>query len=241
MCIFSERVNEVGKTRIFARLDERDTEFLVYEMHADIIKPETAMILPIPCANQSEDAVQFIDLSERKDFFQYLDSLFPVARGVSLRGELTFCDYSTLTVHQVGSFQASFVPQLKDFSRLDKRFHIPEVAIKNNETYKDYGFVVFKLSEGNNQFHPMAFSFPLWTQLTNGRKVFFPTVHVHDEHFHKQEYFDHTLYSQGTDSLDEISYEKPVDIKGILDTNSLVSRKTIKGYFPNKDLVFLVT
>ena len=63
-------------------------------------------------------------------------------------------------VVQVGAFEASFVPTVKDFSRLDKRFRLPAGAWNKLSTYNDYGFAVFKLKHGALKVHPMAFSFP---------------------------------------------------------------------------------
>ncbi len=52
---------------------------------------------------------------------------------------------ATILVHDVSSFEASFVPTLEDFDRLDERFRIPPDAIGKIPRYRDYGFAVFKL------------------------------------------------------------------------------------------------
>ncbi len=203
MCLFTEEIDEVSDTRIFARM-AGDTQILVYEMTFSS-KEDLAMVLPIPVApGVGEDAVDFISMDNFPFFFSWLDELFPVVIGGMEEDDLEFLDApvtaSLLEVHQVGCFEASFVPQRKDFERLDPRFRLPEKVWNSFTHYEDYGFVVFKLKRGQNQeVHPMAFSFPT----RQPEKLFYPTVHVHDGEFHEQAEFDHTLYAQ-----------VPVEIRG---------------------------
>jgi hypothetical protein len=98
-----------------------------------------------------------------------------------------------LKVHTVGAFDASFVPGVQDFSRLDERFRLPDGVWDKLGQYSRYGFAVFKLRKGTHtNVHPMAFTFP--TALPG--KLFFPTVHIHDGEVHPKAGFDHTLYAQ---------------------------------------------
>src|SRR4029079_513166 len=101
-----------------------------------------------------------------------------------------------LPVIPVGSFEASFVPTVNDFSRLDERFRLPGNAFDKLAGYKKYGFAVFKLKPGEQKVHPMAFEFP--TASTS--RLFFPTVHIHDGKVHDRAGFDHALYCQSTAS-----------------------------------------
>ena len=48
-------------------------------------------------------------------------------------------------MHDVGEFEASFVANIGDFSRLDRRFRIALEVWAELPTYADYGFAVFKL------------------------------------------------------------------------------------------------
>jgi len=98
----------------------------------------------------------------------------------------------TLQVHEVGSFEASFVPTLNDFDRLDSRFRLPEQIWHQLPIYEDYAFAVFKLKPGAKQIHPMAFEFPR----RNIDQMFFPTVHIHDGKVDVKAHFDHSLYCQ---------------------------------------------
>ena len=76
MCIFSQPVELVSNTHIFARV-ANGTQFLAYEMNLST-STENAMILPVPVAHGAgEDALQFISLEDYPDFFDDLDALFP--------------------------------------------------------------------------------------------------------------------------------------------------------------------
>ncbi len=89
------------------------------------------MVLPIPVTPGSgEQAVRFINFEDYPDFFGDLDALFPrdharPAAALSL-GDALCEPEQVLEVHEVGAFEASFVPTVADFVRLDPRFRLPE-------------------------------------------------------------------------------------------------------------------
>src|SRR5262245_22618647 len=161
MCCFSGNVEKVADTSIFARAGKDGRQYLVYSMFVHL-KDEVAMILPLPTpAKSKEDAVKFISLEKYPDFFKDMLKGFPT-RGVK-NGKHKDKDKDTdskLKVVEVGSFEASFVPTVKDFERLDKRFKLPKETWDKLPDYKDYGFAVFKLKKGEKKIHPMAFDFP---------------------------------------------------------------------------------
>lgn len=145
MCCFSGMVSQVANTQIFARASG-NAQLLVYGMSL-LTEHEVAMILPLPVPPQSpEDAVRFINLKEYPTFFSDLDVLFqdsvklggPLLRGPAPAGP-------RLVVHQVGEFEASFVPTIADFARLDPRFRLPPTLWEELPQYGDWGFAVFKL------------------------------------------------------------------------------------------------
>ncbi|MEM7317262.1 MAG: hypothetical protein AAF497_29400, partial [Planctomycetota bacterium] len=120
----------VANTRIFARPTGRGTQFLAYQMEYESDEPN-AMILPLPVALPATEAsVEFVDLSGYERFFEDLSDGFPFKPRVSI-GCSAQVDYAQaaltddLAVVEVGSFIASFVPSVEDFSRLDPRFVIP--------------------------------------------------------------------------------------------------------------------
>lgn len=195
MCCFSQNVKSVTQTKIFARLLTKERQALAYEMRLDTPE-EVAMILPIPVTPGSgEEAVEFIDLSGYPDFFEDLAQGFPRPVQLGIPSRSGSAKYQAdLKVQNVGSFEASFVPTIADFSRLDDRFKLPAGTWEKIPAYAQYGFAVFKLKKGQNKIHPMAFSFP--SRLIAEAQLFFPTVHIHDGKIHKKEKFDHQLYAQ---------------------------------------------
>ncbi len=198
MCCFSRPVDSVTNTNIFARSSKEGRQFLVYSMTIQS-KENLAMILPIPVPSGSpDDAVKFVNLKDYATFFVEMLIGFPEPQPASnSRSRSLKSDVPTpkpLPVVEVGSFEASFVPSIKDFSRLDERFRLPDAACGQLPAYRDYGFTVFKLKKGEQKVHPMAFEFPR----ANPKKLFFPTVHIHDGMVHPKASFDHTLYCQTT-------------------------------------------
>ena len=179
MCCFSGLVTSVTKTKIFARFMTLESQAIAYQMSLDTPQ-DVAMILPIPVIQPAkEDVVTFIDLSEYENFFSDLRAGFPDKRkGRSATRLAEPAGGPELEVHSVGSFDASFVPTVKAFARLDVRFRLPDDTWDQLPQYAGYGFAVFKLKKGSQKIHPMAFSFP--SALASSKKLYFPAVHIHD-------------------------------------------------------------
>lgn len=246
MCMFSGKVKEVSSTNIFARSDVHDRQFIVYEMSI-IADRELAMILPLPVKLPAgEHDVKFVDLKNCPEFFTSLNSGFPqppASPGIaSWHSKGIPEDVHPLEVVHVGDFEASFVPALKDFSRLDERFRLPADVWKQIPGYDDYGFAVFKLKPGSARIHPMAFSFPR----RDKNRLFFPTVHIHDGKVHNKAHFDHNLYCQrNDDDLGLLTWEEsngqaesfmPIGkTKGLIDPEQHCYRKTMTGNLANRD------
>lgn len=244
MCCFSQRVEHVSETSIFARGTPDGRQYLAYSMTLQAAG-ELAMVLPIASPPSSaDDAVQFINLEGYPDLFRDLKSAFPepVARGFQPQA---FSASHSLTVHQVGAFEASFVPSANDFGRLDPRFQLSPITLKALTEQPDFGFVVFKLQAGTGHdvgatsFHPMAFSFPR----RDPHRLFLPTVHVHDGTVPKVARFDHDLYVQ-SDTAPEgwrvseehagayISEERAL---GLVRDDAFVFHRPLSGPHPNRD------
>jgi hypothetical protein len=249
MCCFSKPVDLVTNTNIFARSAEKGRQFLVYSMTLSS-KEDLAMILPLPVpAGTAEDAVRFIDLHEYPQFFADLKSGFPEPIMKSLgrgeKGEAPAGAKAPLAVVEVGEFEASFVPAIKDFSRLDERFRIADSAWEKLPAYKSFGFAVFKLKKGAKTIHPMAFEFPR----AKAKELFFPTVHIHDGQVHAKAEFDHSLYCQKAEGesfslmawreseFDASRFVKIDKAKGLVDGARHCHRKVIKGEQKNEDIV----
>ena len=243
MCIFSQAVKLVADTSIFARR-VNGRQVLVYGMRYSAAG-DLAMVLPIPVPpDPHEDAVTFINLERYPEFFA------DMRRGFRDRGSLSFLsipvEAATLKVHEVGAFEASFVPGMRDFGRLDERFRLPANVWNEIPSYGDYGFVVFKLkSTGARaaQVHPMAFEFPQ----REPELLFFPTVHVHDGNVQANASFDHMLYCQlSPDMYEHLAHWQGsrtvasafIDIKRagvVLNGDQPCWRRALNGWFTNTD------
>jgi hypothetical protein len=244
MCCFSQKIDKVADTNIFARSANEGRQFLVYSM-ALSAKQDLAMILPIPVPKDSkEDAVRFINLEKYEDFFKDMRAGFPATLAAGSKAPRDPGRAHGLAVVEVGSFEASFVPAIKDFARLDERFRLPTGVWDSLPQYKDYGFTVFKLKAGARRIHPMAFAFPR----RNPRQLFFPTVHIHDGTVHAKADFDHVLYCQftGNEELATQWEESPQPVglfmkidkaQGLLEKDAHCYRKEMRGTLKNEDVV----
>jgi hypothetical protein len=232
----------VAETRIFARVDGA-AQWLAYQMRVGA-PSDVAMILPLPVVPGSGDeAVAFVDLSAYDKLFDDLEWLFPGDRSLEAtalgqgapRGKAP-----KLVVHDVGSFEASYVPTRADFSRLDRRFRLPEAVWDALPRYADWGFAVFKLKKGRaKRIHPMAFRFPT----RDPARIFFPTVHVHNGELDATASFDHALYFQppilgSSDIRSDAAARAWVDstrARGLVDADSYVGKRVISGTHDNED------
>jgi hypothetical protein len=255
MCCFAQPVDSVSRTRIFGRLTKQKSQFVAYQMRY-ASKLTNAMILPVPIqANAKKRPIRFIDLSAYPAFFRHLERGFPKPKSIiESRTVESAPQHDSLRVHKVGQFEASFVPTINHFQKLDPRFSISKSIWSKVPDYSDYGFVVFQLHELSGEPHPMAFEFN--TRLTD--TIFLPTIHIHDGEVHRLEKFDHTMYVQNSDldlaagdyqghklwdlksgwARSYSSAEKFIDVKRANDLiagDLKVHRKNMKGTFANED------
>lgn len=239
MCCFSKPV-EVSGTQIFARMGAGGRQVLAYQMQFESGVP-VAMVLPLPTPpNSAEDAVRFISLEGFPEMFDELNRIFyPPSRSFHAPAPQGF----RLAVHVVGDFIASFVPSLADFSRLDPQFRMPAGTLDRIPAIADWGFAVFQLhaTKGASKPHPMAFEF----LSRDPKRLFFPTLHVHDGAVHADAEFDHVIYAQGVDRLGAFMHSGhelgPLVARragGILDGTAKISRRDVRGTLPNQDLWF---
>ena len=252
MCCFSRPLQSVSATQIFARSGADGRQFLVYSMTLRA-KEDLAMVLPLPVkSGRDEKAVSFIDLKDYPDFFADLRKGFPELQqipGGALTRSLGDPPPAKLEVVTVGNFEASFVPTIAGFARLDERFRLPPGTWDKLPAYRNHGFAVFKLKSGESKIHPMAFSFPR----AKPAELFFPTVHIHDGKVHERAKFDHVLYCQrgGTDQFTLLDWDesfRPAGFfmqlnkaKDILDGGEHCYKRVLTGTLPNKDFVLAST
>ena len=126
----------------------------------------------------------------------------------------------------------------------DERFRLPTEVWDKLPQYKNWGFAVFQLKKGNMKVHPMAFEFPR----ADKKKLFFPTVHIHDGTVPAKAYFDHMFFCQTTNDEDAMTWtESPQpaemfmrkldEAHGIVDPKAHCYQSIMKGSFDNKDVV----
>jgi hypothetical protein len=243
VCCFSQPVDYVAGTNIFARPAKAGGQYLVYSMTLKA-GSDLAMILPIPTPKASkEDAVTFINLEKYPDFFDDMRAGFPApppSRGTK-DGPTLAAAAPKLKVVEVGNFIASFVPAVKDFARLDEKFKLPEGTWARLPQYQDYGFAVFKLKKGEQKVHPMAFTFPR----ADAKRLFFPTVHIHDGKVHDRAKFDHALFCQDADTATrweesprpaEMFLTKLDRAKDVVNPKGHVYRRQMVGTYRNEDV-----
>ena len=242
--MFSQRIERVSDTNIYCRVvDGRQT--LVYEMRLKSKTP-VAMVLPLPTRHANEDSVSFIDLSEYADFFDDMVKCFPRPLSRSPQAPVAAHVQAGLRVHRVGAFEASVVPSIGDFGRLDPRFRLPDDVWASVPQYQDYSFAVFQLASGDARVHPMAMSF----ETRDPNTIYFPTTHVHDGVVHAKAEFDHALYAQFAAKSREwkLSTVMPSTVmdfggtfksdrtRGTVDPHSSLSRRALKGQLNNADV-----
>lgn len=204
--------------------------------------------------------MRFINLEAYPRFFVDMDAGFPpliIPAPASRGGTLALpAKTKTLEVHRVGRFEASFVPTLADFARLDARFRISDDVWRALPQYADWGFAVFKLLDLKRSWlgrlaqqrtiHPMALEFPR----RDGAGLYFPTVHVHDGQVHPDAAFDHMLYHQAdaplratnaswiqqTTNKPAAQFMKVDEAAQLLDGGQIVRRVFVQGVFKNEDI-----
>lgn len=271
MCCFSgypagrrfRSVEKVSGTSIFARsANGNGRQILVYSMSL-ASRIDLAMILPLPVpVGSPEDAVRFISLKEYPDFFQDMKQGFPdyppIPEGAIRRTLLApALARPKLQVHEVGDFEASYVPTMDNWDRLDERLRIPPGIFDAVPAYREFGFAVFKLKAterakswfgflggkpASKAIHPMAFEFPR----ADPDNLFFPTVHVHDGQFHQTADFDHTLYCQ-VKKPDLPGWKRSAGLvrsflsvsqgNGVFEPDQLCYKRDIRGECLNEDIL----
>jgi hypothetical protein len=251
MCIFSQPARVSG-THIFARHLDDGREALVYAMRF-AAAGDLAMILPLPVPPAPpEDAVRFVSLEGYDRFFADVEKAFPRPQTRTLEFDLLSRPAraaANLVVHSVGDFEASFVPTLADFERLDARFKLDRTIWDALPQYRDWGFAVFKLkgeAQKQKDVHPMAFVFPR----RDPTELFFPTVHIHDGVVHENALYDHMLYCQpSTEAAKGIDWGRSAGALGdtvdatrahdLIDPRAFAFRMELRGERRNTDWVLM--
>jgi hypothetical protein len=144
-----------------------------------------AMVLPFPL-RKGANRVKLLDLSEYSNIFEDLEMFFPnesETHEYSMTNSASQ-DSSVLAVHNIGSYQASIVPNCQSFTRLQAGvFRLsPDTQGLLERFYKrGYGFIVCQLKVGRRsqleEYHPFAYCH----ELRENGGLFVPTRHFHSK------------------------------------------------------------
>ena len=218
MCIISGHVKNVSNTKILvAPLTQSSLnddskasslQLTVYCNKVSVKDKNAVMVLPFP-----KSEYKSFDLTEYPTLFDDLSKIWPQARSLS-RSSATYSlsNSNSLEVFQNGSYSASVVPDIDDFSRLQGQvFEVNQDVISfMKEHYPSgYSFVVCKL-DGNKEYHPFAY---IHSTLPGGA-MFIPTMHYHThdtpdikfrvkEGVYQQQIFLHKMDGKDDENVDQ--------------------------------------
>ncbi len=187
MCILLHGVEDIGDTKIFVAPNAKQTkQITVFKNFIKNGAPNNAIILPCPYP----ETIEFISLENFKKFFTTCEKLFLMAP-------------ETLFVQQLGSYIATVVPSISDFSKLDEKFVVTQDCLNllRDEYFgKNMGFIVCQLMEGAQNYHPFGYSHKL------PPKLFLPTKHYNGERkaFEK---FNHNIYVYNGICMSDLNYK----------------------------------
>jgi hypothetical protein len=185
MCMISQEVETVNDTKIFCGLNSnKNKQITVYSNTVNNISNNNAMVLPVPFP----ESVTFHNLENYKTFFKDCEDCFYLqSNSYGMRGITTnsFNDClesksQSLKVFDVGSYKVSLAKNLNDLKRVNKSvFDLSsglDEILRKNYANPHFGFIICKLAEGNETYHPFAYSHSIFN-----KKVFIPTKHYHKE------------------------------------------------------------
>lgn len=249
MCIILTHVESVSNTQIYVSSSKsRKRQLTIYTNKVDT-HVKNAMILPVP----NPLSVELLNFKNYKKIFDDCRECFHHDDGSRndrhmYRAALSasFDSRPPLPVYTVGSYQASIVPSINDFDRVDTQILRvnPQVFTLLKDTYdSSFGFIICQLREGSHQYHPFAYTH----EIHNCNLLFVPTLHYHLGETSVKADWDHTIYSPMTDlyttgnyTFKDSSYidwtKMPEDYRWPSEGRFSMNRHSITGYKPNKDL-----
>jgi hypothetical protein len=179
--MISQEIKSVAGTKLFCGVnDNKKFQLTVYANTVDNPSRNNAMVLPVPFPK----SVVFHNLENYKTFFSDCDNSFekPLTRSSRSLGLLSSNSSGsrTLAVYDIGSYKVSLANSLDDLKLVNSEvFDLSDgmdKMLKNHYYNPVFGFIICKLAEGNEKYHPFAYSHAI-----SKGKVFIPTKHYHDE------------------------------------------------------------
>lgn len=181
MCMISQEIKSVSATKLFCGVNANKTRQLtVYANTVDNISKNNAMVLPVPFPS----SVIFHNLEDYADFFFDCELCFEKPRTELMYKSLSFTNEAVsekkLEVYDIGSYKVSLAKSLDDLKRVNTNVFVLskglDEILKKHYSNSIFGFIICKLAEGNEKYHPFAYSHEITQE-----KVFIPTRHYHDE------------------------------------------------------------
>jgi hypothetical protein len=177
MCLISTEVNQVSNTKIFiAPNTDKSRQITIYSNNIDNISNGNAMILPVP----QPETLRFHNLSEYKNFFDDCKNCFYNATNSLKSYSLNMIDKAEgLAVFKIGAYYVSVAKNIQQLEMVNNKVFKLSDGLKkilNTYYYQPYwGFIICRLSPGNNNYHPFAYSHQI---IQN--KIYIPTRHYHE-------------------------------------------------------------
>lgn len=178
--MISQEIKAVASTQLFCGVNKEKTkQITIYANTINNVIKNNVMILPVPFPT----SVIFHNLEKYKDFFSDCKNSFYDATSSKYLSSNSYgveykCE-SMLKVYDIGSYKVSLAHSLDDLKRVDNSvFELSkglDQMLKKYYSNPIFGFIICKLAEGNEKYHPFAYSH----NITDG-KVFIPTRHYHD-------------------------------------------------------------
>ena len=222
--MISKEIKAVAGTKLFCGVNnEKTKQITIYANTVDNVSRNNAMVLPVPFPN----SVVFHNLEKYKDFFSDCESCF-----VNMKKSLDYTNSygtdesfkRTLEVYDIGSYKVSLAHSLQDLKRIDTTvFELSKGLadiLEKNYSNPVFGFIICKLAEGNEKYHPFAYSHNIASE-----KVFIPTRHYHDENINSH-YNNYGMFSNKSYTTNNIDNSPMFSSwTSVLNSNSNFSNK----------------
>lgn len=160
------------------------------------------MVLPVPFPS----SVVFHNLKDYTDFFNDCELCFenPMNQYITDGFNITnsYASEKTLEVYDIGSYKVSLAKSLEELKRVNTNVFVLskglDEILKKHYSNSIFGFIICKLAEGNEKYHPFAYSHEI-----SQEKVFIPTRHYHDENINNF-YNNYEMFSSKNYTIDNI-------------------------------------
>jgi hypothetical protein len=191
--MISKEIKNVSGTKLFCGVNRENTrQITIYANTVDNISKNNAMVLPVPFPN----SVIFHNLENYKDFFSECERCFYNVNNsleYSITNNIADSNKNTLDVYNVGSYKVSLACSLQDLQHVDTSVFELSNGLKKilNKHYSNpiFGFIICKLVDGNEKYHPFAYSHNIANE-----KIFIPTRHFHDEN-NNPYFYDYEMFT----------------------------------------------